>query len=70
MVENNKPKTRIISLRLDDEQLKYLEAATARLEEHKPAGMSKVSKTDTIKALIYYGMEIFNQRYGDPQKKG
>jgi hypothetical protein len=61
-----KLKSHIISLRLDEEQILYLRAANAVLDEHRPSGCSKISKTDTIKTLMFWGMEIFNQRYGDP----
>jgi hypothetical protein len=61
-----KLKNHIISLRLDEEQVLYLKAANALLDEHRPAGCAKISKTDTIKTLMLYGMEVFNQRFGNP----
>lgn len=66
--KKNEPKLKshIISLRLDEEQLRYLEAANRVLDENKTPGTTRISKTDTVKALMYYGMEIFKQKYGDP----
>ena len=61
-----KLKTHIISLRLDEDQLKYLEAANAVLDINRTPGTSRVSKTDTVKALMHFGMEVFNQKYGNP----
>lgn len=63
--------TNIISLRLDDPTLDYLDAAKGTLQLNRAPGQNQVTQTETVKVLMQYGMQVFNKKYGDPlsQKK-
>ena len=56
-------KNKMLTLRLNDKQEKYIEMAMKVLEDSRGLGARKVTKTETVLILMSYGMEVFNKKY-------
>ena len=61
-------KSKMLTLRLDNNQESYIEGAMKLLEDSRGPGARRVTKTETVLILMSYGMDVFNEKYGNPLK--
>lgn len=62
-------KTEMMTLRCSKDMLDFIELTQAYLNDERPLGVSKITKTDAILTLLNYGVKQFCAAHGDPRKK-
>jgi hypothetical protein len=61
-------KTDVMTLRCSKDMVEFVESVQEYLNGERPLGVSKITKTDAILALLNYGVKTFIATHGDPRE--